>query len=154
MIVNNLCKIFVSIFVFKWRPITRFPFLSFYFVLFKFELFRAVAPFEAPSCPFPSCPFRRTAQIKLERTRGVLLRVLLRVLACPSLPRVGCVWGYRRVTSLHFLLPPFSSLLEVGALKVQNFLKLPNPPLSGTRFRRPVPLTSRSWIFHCWEPFP
>lgn len=148
MIVNNLCKIFVSIFVFKWRPITRFPFLSFYFVLFKFELFRAVAPFEAPSCPFR--PFRRTAQIKLERTRSVLLRVLAR----PSLQRVGCVWGYRPVTSLHFLLPPFPSFLEVGALKVQNFLKLPNPPLSGTRFRRPVPLTSRSWIFHCWEPFP
>lgn len=107
----------------------------FYFVLVKFELFRAVAPFEAPSCPF-----RRTAQIKLERTRGVLLRVLAR----PSLQRVGCVWGYRPVTSLHFLLPPFPSLLEVGALKVQSFLKLPNPPLSGTRFRRPVPLTSRS----------
>lgn len=53
----------------------------------------------------------------------------MRVLARPSPLRVGCVWGYRPVTFLLFLLPPFPLLPEVGVLKAQNFLEASKPAL-------------------------
>lgn len=155
MIVNSLCKIFVSIFVFKWRPITRFSF-TFLFCLNSNYLGRF------------NC-----LRLFLVALLGVLQResrsrapsVLLLLLARPSQPRVGAS-GAVRPGSL-----PASSLCSRPSLPClgsghfrywtpQSFQIRGGPPchpmstLVGARLRRLVPLTSRSWIFSLSRTFP
>ena len=125
-LVNSLCKIFVSIFVFKW-PFTRFSFTL---------LVCLILIISGGLTIFPSSPFQSSTERKPQRST----RSFCGCWRAPPCSGWGAP-GPRRLPR-SFLLPPSLSLLGSGLFQVQKSTKLPH--------RKVGP--GRSQVCSCPEP--